>query len=85
MSVYLICLPEADAEVLASIRDEWPRDRYEVSPTQILVERRNGGKPVYDRIEDRLDGREFPALIVRCRHYHGRQSGDLWEWLDKAS
>ena len=85
MSVYLICLPEADAEVLSSIRDEWPQDRYEVSPTQILVERRNGGKPVYDRIEDRLDGREFRAFIVRCRHYHGRQGSDLWEWLDKAS
>ena len=84
MSVYLICLDKSDSDILASIREEWPKDRYEVSPTQILVVKPNGGKSVYDRIENRLGGRDFTALIVRCRYYHGRHSGDLWEWLDGA-
>lgn len=81
MSVYLICLKEPDPEVLASIREEWPDDRYEVSDTQILVVKPNGGESVYDRIEKHL-GADFHVLIVRTRYYHGRHNVDLWEWLE---
>lgn len=79
--VYLICLKRPDPDVLKAIRAEWPEDRYEVDETQILVVRSNGGKSIYDRIEDRCEGKHFTALIVRFRHYHGRHSSELWEWL----
>lgn len=82
-NVYLVCLRRTDPEVMEAIREEWkPADRYEITDTQVLVTKTiNGGESVHDRIEGRL-GRRFPALIVRCRSYHGRHSSELWEWLD---
>ena len=82
-NVYLVCLRAADPDVMAVIRDEWkPKDRYEITETQVLVARTsNGGESVHDRLERRY-GKKFPALIVRCRNYHGRHSSELWEWLD---
>ena len=81
MSVYLICLAQPDPEVLESIREEWPDERYELSDTQILVVKSNGGKSIYERIVERLDGREFRSFVTRCQYYHGRHASDLWEWL----
>ena len=83
-NVYLICLRSPDPGVLEAIRQEWPDDRYEITDTQVLVAAgSNGGKSVYDRLEERYG--QFAALIVRFRHYHGRHNSELWEWLAARS
>ena len=83
-TAYLVCLGPEDSEVIDAIRAEWPNDRYELGPTQILVVRSNGGDSIYDRIQKRL-GRDFRAFIVRARRYHGRHNSELWEWLQELA
>ncbi len=83
-AVYLVCMKESSSEAMTAIRAIWPENQhYELDSTQVLVASpHNGGKSVYERIADELEG-EFIALIVRVRSgdFQGRHRTGLWEWL----
>ena len=83
MTIHLICLKAPSAHVEAAVKALWPDDQhYQLNETQFLIAKpSNGGKSVYDRINDKA-GEEFAALIVRFQSgYHGRHNADLWEWM----
>ncbi len=82
---HMICFREADQDVLTAIREIWPDEyRVELNDTQILVAHRNGGKSVYELIQDQLAGRVFTALVLRVsKAHHGYESRSLWAWLNE--
>lgn len=82
---YLICLRGPNPEVMNAIREEWSDEhRIELSDTHILVAHQNGGRSVYDLIQERLpDQNKFKALVVRVgKAHHGYESRSIWEWLE---
>ena len=82
---HLICLTEADPAVVEAIKEVWSDEhRVALNDTQLLVAHRNGGKSVYDLIQEQLGGKLFPALIARVGEaHHGYQTRSLWGWLEE--
>lgn len=84
---HLIYLREPNPRVLDVIRKEWPDDqhRVELSDALILIKHSNGGKSVYELIQEKMDNPDppFRALIVRVGRAHGYESASLWEWLNE--
>ena len=80
----LISFRELDKEALAVIRKKWRGGRrFEFTEKEVFVVKK-WRRSTYNVIRRKLR-RDFIALIVRTKAYHGHEDPQLWKWLSKRT
>ncbi len=82
MSLFVVILPKEDPALVAAIKEKFPNNYYQITPTQWIISARGTAQQLSDLIG--VTGEEKPiglAVILAIAGYWGRASTDLWEWM----
>jgi hypothetical protein len=85
MTIFAILMPTPQPPLAASIKDIFPTDHLEVSPTQWLVSSKGTVNEVSDKIG--VTGPKADpapkgiAIIFATSSYFGRAPSTVWDWI----